>query len=179
MTSIKILDKEFEIYLSEEKIKERILSLAQKINIDLIDKNPLFICVLNGSFIFASDLFREINFPSQITFIKTSSYNGTKSSGKINQIIGLTENIEGRNIVLIEDIIDTGLTIKFLLDELSLKKPASIKIATLLLKRDTLKFDIKPDYIGFEVSNTFLVGYGLDYDGYGRNLKQIYAERKS
>ncbi len=176
MSTIKILDRNFNVYLTEEQIHQAILLISQNMNIDLADKDPLFICILNGAFMFAADLFKEIDFPCQVTFIKLASYDGTNSSGKINQLVGLKENIAGRNIVLVEDIIDTGLTIKYLLDELSLKRPSSIKVATLLLKREALKIDIEPDYIGFKVSNTFLVGYGLDYDGYGRNLRHIYSE---
>jgi len=176
MSTIKILDRNFIIYLSELQIQQTLLSIAQKMNNTLFNQDPLFICVLNGSFMFASDLFKEINFPCEITFLKLASYKGTQSSGKINQLVGLKENIEGRNIVLIEDIIDTGLTITYLINELNSLKPASIKIATLLLKPEALKFDIKPDYVGFEVPNKFLVGYGLDYNGYGRNFKHIYSE---
>ena len=176
MSTIKILDRNFKIYLSEWQIQHAVLSIAQKINNELMGQEPLFICILNGSFMFASDLFKEIVFPAQLTFMKVSSYEGTQNSGIMKQLIGLDENIEGRNIVLIEDIIDTGLTIKYLLDELNLMKPASIKIATLLLKPEALKFNIKPDYVGFEVTNNFLVGYGLDYNSYGRNLKNIYSE---
>ena len=176
MLSIKIFDRNFEIYLSENQIHDAVVAIAKKMNIDFAEKNPLFIGVLNGSFMFAADLFKEINFPCQITFIKLASYTGTQSSGKINELVGMKENIEGRNIVLIEDIIDTGLTIKYLIDELMLNIPASIKVATLLLKPDSLKIDIKPDYIAFQVPNKFLVGYGLDYDNYGRNLKHIYSE---
>lgn len=176
MLTAQIKDRNFSIFINSQQLNNRIVELASTINKDVADKDPLFIGILNGSFMFAADLFKEFNFPCQISFIKIASYQGSKSTGNITELLGLKENIAGRHIILIEDIIDTGLTIKHLLEELIAKKPASLRIATLLLKREALKIEINPEYVGFEVPNKFLVGYGLDYDGYGRNLKHIYAE---
>lgn len=176
MPTIQIKDRHFSVFIDEQRLSKRIAEMSITISNELVNKDPLFIAILNGAFMFASDLFKELNFPCQISFIKVASYHGTQSTGKVDQLVGLKESIEGRNIVLIEDIIDTGVTMKHLLDQLQAHKPASICIATLLLKREALKEDITPNYIGFEVPHQFLVGYGLDYDGYGRNLKHIYAE---
>jgi hypoxanthine phosphoribosyltransferase len=176
MLITQIKNRNFSIFINAQQLNNRITELASTISKDIADKDPLFIAVLNGSFMFAADLFKEFNFPCQISFVKIASYQGSKSTGNITELVGLKENIEGRHIILIEDIIDTGLTIQHLLEEVIAKKPASLRIATLLLKREALKIEINPEYVGFEVPNKFLIGYGLDYDGYGRNLKHIYAE---
>ena len=176
MSIIKILDRHFEVYISAEKIESRVKEIAEHISEVYADKTPFFIGILNGSFMFASDLLKNLDFPCQVSFMKLASYAGTQSQGVVNNLVGLKENIEGRHVIIIEDIIDTGLTISHLLEELEAKKPASISIATFLLKPEALKKDIKPHYVGFEVPVKFLVGYGLDYDGYGRNLKQIFTE---
>ncbi len=174
MYKINILDRSFEPIINEDFIQNAIKKIAVQINESA--QNPLFIAVLNGSFIFASDLLKEITIPCQIEFIKVKSYAGTQSSGKVQELIGLSQSIEGRQVILLEDIIDTGLTLDYLLKELRKQNPESIKIGSLMLKPTALKVDIKPDYVGFEVENHFLVGYGLDYNGYGRNLKNIYKE---
>jgi hypoxanthine phosphoribosyltransferase len=176
MNTVKVLDRQFEIFLSSEKIQERVKVLAYDISKVYAEKTPFFIGILNGSFMFASDLLKNLNFPCQVSFMKLASYSGTQSLGVINNLVGLKENIEGRHVIIIEDIIDTGLTISHLLEEIQAKKPASISIATFLLKPEALKKDVKADYVGFEVPVKFLIGYGLDYDGYGRNLKHIYSE---
>lgn len=174
--NIKIKDRYFEIFFSSDTILKRVKEIAEKITAEYADKNPFVIGVLNGSFMFASDLLKELEFPCQVSFMKLSSYKGTQSTGEISNLIGLKEDIEGRHVIIIEDIIDTGLTISHLIKELKLKNVASFKIASLLLKPEALKIEVSPDYVGFEVPVKFLVGYGLDYDGYGRNLKHIYTE---
>lgn len=172
--SVKIKDLNFEPFISENLIQARIVELANKLTVDYYDKAPLFISVLNGSFMFTSDLMKSFLSPCQITFIKLTSYQGMESTGIIKSLIGLSDDIKGRHVVLIEDIIDTGYTIKNILEELVAREPASIKILTLLLKPTALQVDVVADYVGFEIENKFVVGYGLDYDGYGRNLNELY-----
>ena len=174
MGNIRVLDKEFKIYISEETIKARIAEIATSIREDLADKNPLFIVVLNGAFIFAADLLRETNIACEINFIRLSSYEGTNSTGKMKNIMGLDKNIEGRSVVIVEDIIDTGLTMEYLCKTIAKSNPAEIRIASLFVKPGKLQTDIKTDYKCFDIDNDFIVGYGLDYDGVGRNLKNIY-----
>jgi hypoxanthine phosphoribosyltransferase len=174
MNSIQIKDKSFNIFIQEAKILARIQQMAHQIEAELKDKNPLFIAVLNGSFMFASDLMKELNFLCEIQFVKVSSYHGTQSSGKVQEVFGLNQPIANRNIVIVEDIIDSGLTLHFLKEELQKQNPASIQICSLLLKPDALKVKLDVHFTGFEVTNEFLVGYGLDYDGLGRNLRHIY-----
>jgi len=139
-------------------------------------KNPLFVCILNGSFMFAAELFKRIDLiETEITFVKLASYQGDKSTGEVKQLIGLNENIAGRTVIILEDIVDTGITIENILEQLKKLNPAEIKIATLLLKPDALQKDVQLDYIGLEIPNDFIVGYGLDYNGQGRNLINIYS----
>jgi hypoxanthine phosphoribosyltransferase len=179
MSVVKLLDRSFETFIEEDQLRERINALAASIHQAHAHNDPLFIAILNGSFIFAADLFRKMDFPCSISFIRVASYAGTASSGKVAETIGLSEDIRGRHIIIVEDIIDTGTTIRFLLDDIESRQPASISIATLLLKRDCLKVKIEPEFVGFEVPDAFLLGYGLDYDGYGRNLPHIYKELSS
>ena len=174
MKTIQVKDKEFKIYIPEESIKKRIAETAAAMRCDLANKNPLFIVVLNGAFIFAADLLREIDIPCEIIFIRLSSYEGTTSTGKMKNIMGLDKNIEGRTVVIVEDIIDTGLTMKYLCDTLAKSNPAEIRVASLFVKPGKLQTDVKTDYRCFDIDNDFIVGYGLDYDGEGRNLKEIY-----
>jgi hypoxanthine phosphoribosyltransferase len=176
MKPLQILDRFFVPFISEDVISARIKDLAEQMNLDFEGKNPVFIGILNGSFMFCSDLIRLVNIPCEISFMKCSSYEGTSSTGFVKQLFGLNQDIKNRHIVLIEDIIDTGFTMEFILNEITKQEPASIKICTLLLKPEALKVPIKADYIGFETENKFLLGYGLDYDGYGRNLPEIYVE---
>jgi len=174
MKSVKIRDKEFELFISEAEILKSIDRIAERMNKDLEGKNPLFVCILNGSFMFASELMKRVNIPSEISFVRMASYQGTQSTGKIKEIYGLEENISGRTVVIIEDIVDTGHTMSLILEQLTGENPEEIKIATLLFKPDALKTDVKLDYVALEIPSDFIVGFGLDYDGYGRNLADIY-----
>ncbi len=171
---IQVLDKKFRPYIKAEEIKEQVNKLAQQINTDYADKKPLFIAILNGSFMFASDLFKELTINAEICFIKLASYKGTKSTGNVITSIGLDEPLNGRHVIIVEDIVDTGKTLHEFLPQLINQQPASLKIAALLHKPEALAYPLTIDYLGFEVPNKFLLGYGLDYDGLGRNLKEIY-----
>ncbi|MBE6291394.1 MAG: hypoxanthine phosphoribosyltransferase [Bacteroidales bacterium] len=175
MDAIKINDKEFAVSIPEEKILKEVERLAAQMSRDLAGKNPLFLGVLNGSFMFAADLFRRITIPAEISFVKLASYEGTASTGVIKEVIGLSENICGRTVVVVEDIIDTGCTMQKLLENLGTRSPESIHICTLLLKPEKLQVPLNVEYVALEIPNDFIVGYGLDYDGYGRNLKDIYT----
>lgn len=163
-------------YIEKEKIAERIAEIAGEIKKDTPEGViPLFICVLNGAFAFASDLFRALDNDAEITFIRLKSYEGMGTTGVIKQVMGLSENIEGRRVIIVEDIIDTGNTIKRLVDDLKKMNPADIKIATLLFKPDSVQCEVKPDYVGFPIPSKFIIGYGLDLDGMARNLPDIYV----
>lgn len=176
MKQVKIHDKTFQLYIPGSKIRATIKNMAGTMNEDLAGKNPLFVCILNGSFMFAAELLKCINLiEAEVSFVKLSSYAGDKTTGKISQLIGLKENIEGRTVVILEDIVDSGLTIENIREQLQKMNPAKIAIATLLLKPDALEKDVHLDYIGMKIPNDFIVGYGLDYNGYGRNLKDIYS----
>lgn len=174
MTKINIFDKSFVPFISAQEIDTRIQIMADALNEQLKDKNPVFLGILNGCFVFASDLFKKIQVPAEITFIKLASYEGTTSTGKVLTSIGMDKNLSGRHVVLVEDIIDTGKTLSEFIPQLHQQQIASLTIVSLLTKPDARQYDIKPDYIGFEIENKFVVGYGLDYDGYGRNLPEIY-----
>ena len=174
MSVIKVNDKYFEPYLSAEEIRQQISSLASRINTDYEGKRPLFIAILNGSFMFASDLFKEIKIDAEICFIKLASYKGTKSTGNVITSIGLDEPLINRHVIIVEDIVDTGNTLNQFLPQLYNQQPVSLKIAALLHKPEALKFPLEIDYLGFSVPDKFLLGFGLDYDGLGRNLAEIY-----
>ena len=176
---IQIKDKQFELFITEKIVLESIYMVSKQIQNDLHDKNPLFIAVLNGAFMFASDLLKHFDFPCEITFIRLKSYQGTASSGNIREVESLIDDIEGRNVVVIEDIIDTGHTIQYLKQSFLTKHPKSLRIATLLFKPEALQAEIKVDYVAMEIPNDFIVGYGLDYDGYGRNLRDIYKIKEN
>ncbi len=178
MNEITVLDREFSVYITEDEIQSRITALAEKINEDLKGQDVLFFGVLNGVFLFAADIFRQINLECQVSFIKLASYDGTSSTGKIKELIGWNEDITGKTVVVLEDIVDTGATLERVIGELKLRKAADVKICTLLFKPEAYTKDIPVDYIGFEIPNNFVVGYGLDYDGYGRNLRAIYKLTK-
>lgn len=165
----------FKPYISSQQIAERINTLAERIKADYAGAKPLFICVLNGAFPFASDLFRAVeDLDAQIAFVRLSSYHGTQSTGVTKEILGLHDNIEGRPVIIVEDIVDTGHTIMGLLKSLNERKPESLRVATLLFKPEALQYDFRPDYVGFEIPKHFIIGYGLDLNGHGRNLRDIY-----
>jgi hypoxanthine phosphoribosyltransferase len=174
MSLITVNDKQFQPYLTVADIDKEIKRLGEEINRDYAGQRPLFIAILNGSFMFASDLFKELTIDAEICFIKLASYKGTRSTGHVITSIGLDESLKDRHVVIIEDIVDTGKTLSEFLPQLQDQHPASLKIAALLHKPEALKFPINIDYLGFSVPNKFLLGYGLDYDGLGRNLKEIY-----
>lgn len=174
--TVKLWDKEFRISYPEEDIQKDIAKVAEAINRDLKDEEtPLFISVLNGSFMFTADLIRRIEFPCEISFVKLSSYSGTQTTGTINELIGLTENIENRTVIVIEDIVDTGVTLTKLVELLKAKKTKRIAIAAFLFKPNAYRGTLNIDYVGRSIPNDFIVGYGLDYDGLGRNLPDIYT----
>ena len=174
MTQIRVLDKEFNLYLSALQIDEAVNKVAQEISKEFRDKNPLFLIILNGAFMFASELLKKLDFPCELSFVKLSSYVGTQSTFEVHQLIGLNEEIRGRNVIIVEDIVDTGHTLSLLRDQILNEVPADLKIASLLFKPKAFKGCYKVDYAGLEIPNDFIVGYGLDYNGYGRNLPDIY-----
>ena len=171
---VTIKEKRFEKFIEFQQIQTAINRIARKMDNDLHDKNPLFIAVLNGAFMFAGELMKEVTVPCEITFVRLASYQGTSTTNKVREVLGLNESIGGRTVVIVEDIVDSGNTMVALKEELNKFNPKEIKIATLLLKPDALKQEIHLDYVALEIPNDFIVGYGLDYDGYGRNLKDIY-----
>lgn len=176
MKQVKLHDKEFKVSIPEEKIQKAVKNIAGKINTDYKDKEtPLFISILNGSFMFTADLFKQIDFVCEVTFLKLTSYKGTASSGAVRQLIGVNESIEGRDVIVLEDIVDTGITLEQILGQLKSFEPASVRVASLLFKPEAYQKDLVIDYIGMEIPNDFIVGYGLDYDGLGRNLPDIYT----
>jgi len=174
MAGIKVHDKTFETYLSEEMILQRVKEMAAAINNDYAGKRPFCIAILNGSFMFASDLFKQLTVDAEICFIKLASYQGMKSSGSIVTSIGLDYDLFGKDVIIVEDIVDTGKTLNNFLPRLLHQQPRSLKIATLLHKSEATEYPLTLDYIGFDIPDKFVVGYGLDYDGLGRNLKEIY-----
>jgi len=171
---MKVKDKNFIPYLGAEEIQDKVLTLASQINKDYLGAKPLFIAILNGSFIFASDLMKEIDLECEISFIKLSSYTEMASSGSIKELIGINENVFNRDIIIIEDIVDTGNTMKSVIDEFNNRGVKSVEVVTLLVKPEALVNTVELKYVGFEIPNKFVVGYGLDYDGFGRNSKAIY-----
>jgi hypoxanthine phosphoribosyltransferase len=171
---VSLHDKTFELYIHQKDIVLTVAELAERIATDYKGERPLFLSVLNGSFMFTADLLRHYTGECEVSFIKLASYQGTESTGKINELIGINESIKGRHIILLEDIVDTGNTIVALYDTLQAHAPASIKIATLLFKPEAYDKTIPVDYVGVTIPNKFVVGFGLDYDGLGRNLPNIY-----
>jgi hypoxanthine phosphoribosyltransferase len=168
-----VLDKHFVPYLEKEDLHQAVVRIAAAINHDYSGKNPLFIAILNGSFMFASDLFKEINIPAEICFIKLASYKGTQSTGQVVTAIGLDRDLYGRDVVIIEDIVDTGKTLAEFLPQLAHQQPKSLQVCSLLHKKDATVHPVEIAYLGFEIPDLFVVGYGLDYNGYGRNLNKI------
>lgn len=176
MKTVKLLDREFRVSIPAEKIDNAIVEIAEKMNKDLAGKNPMFICILNGSFMFASDLMKLITVENaEITFMRLTSYEGMGTTGKVKKLMGFTEDLKDRTVVILEDIIDTGITMENTLIQIDEYKPKEVVVATMLFKPDALKRDVKIDYVGINIPNDFIVGRGLDYDGIGRNLPDIYT----
>jgi hypoxanthine phosphoribosyltransferase len=175
MSRVKIKDKTFETSISETEIKQRIREVAARINKDMAGKNPLFLSVLNGAFIFTADLLREITVPCEVSFVKLASYQGITSTGKVHEVIGINEDLTGRSVIIVEDIVDTGRTMKQMIESLGTRNLGSVDICTLFVKPDKLEEPLDIKYSCFSIPNEFIVGYGLDYDQQGRNLKDIYT----
>ncbi len=175
MGIVKIKDKSFRTSIPESEIKARVKAVAQQISKDMAGKTPLFLGVLNGSFIFASDLMREMTIPCEISFVKLASYQGTTSTGKVKEVIGINEDLSGRTVVIVEDIVESGQTMKQMVESLGTRNPESVHICTLFFKPDKLKEELTLDYVAFRIPDDFIVGYGLDYDGLGRELKDVYT----
>lgn len=175
MNIVKIKDKTFKMSIPEADILKSVKAVADKINHDMADKNPLLLAVLNGSFMFAADLMRMINVPCEISFVKLSSYQGTASTGNVKQLIGLNDSLKGRTVIVVEDIVESGVTMKQMLGMLQEKEPESVHICTLLLKPECLQVPLDIEYVAMEIPNDFILGYGLDYDQQGRNLRDIYT----
>lgn len=173
--TIQVKDRRFRPYMSAEEISEIVNNVAKRISDDLRDKNPLFLGILNGSFVFAADLMRALDFDAEISFVKFTSYNGTSSTGKIKQLIGFNESLQGRTVVVVEDIIDTGISMEHMLEQLRAAQVADVKICTFFFKPGKFQKNYKIDYIGKSIPDDFILGYGLDYDGLGRTLKDIYV----
>ena len=175
MSIVKIKDKSFRVSIPEAEIKNRVKLLAQQMSKDMEGKNPLFLAVLNGSFVFAADLMREMTIPCEISFVKLASYQGTTSTGKIKEVIGINEDLSGRTVVIVEDIVESGQTMKRMIESLGTRNPASVQICTLFFKPEKLKEDLTLDYVAFRIPDDFILGYGLDYDPQGRGLKDVYT----
>lgn len=175
MEIIQVLDKKFRISIPEEEILKRVDAVAEQLNRDMAGKNPLFLAVLNGSFIFAADLMRRITIPAEISFVKLASYQGVTSTGKVKEVIGINEDLSGRTIVIVEDIVESGLTIKRMMETLGTRSPKAVHVCTLLLKPEKLEADVDIDYVAMRIPNDFILGYGLDYNQQGRNLRDIYT----
>jgi hypoxanthine phosphoribosyltransferase len=171
---LQLNDKTFEIFIRDEKIQEAVSALAARLEQDYAGKEIVFIAVLNGAFMFAADLMKNFRSPCEITFVKMSSYQGMHSSGRVDEVLGLNTSVTGKHVIILEDIVDTGITMEKLFTLLSVEKPASLEIATLLFKPEAFKGTHTPTYIGFSIPNKFVVGYGLDYDELGRNAEHIY-----
>jgi len=174
MQKVSIGNRTFEPFISNEQINERIQEIAAELNAEYEGSNPMFISILNGAFMFTADLLKKVSIPCQLSFVKLASYSGISSSGQVKELVGLAEDIRDRQIIILEDIVDTGLTLSSISKQLETRQPASIRVATLLQKPDCLKVPVKVDYIGFSIPDKFVLGYGLDLDGYGRNLPDIY-----
>ena len=174
MTKVQVRELLFEKFISREEIDAAVQKVADGINRDYEGKKPLLLAILNGAFIFASDLMRKITIPCEISFVKFASYSGTITTAKVKELIGVDEELRDRYVIIVEDIVDTGITIDKLLHDVIGKKPADVKVACFCFKPDAFQKDFVIDYVGLEIPNDFIVGYGLDYNGYGRNLPDIY-----
>ena len=175
MDTVKIKDKSFRISIHEAEIKRRVKALAEQMSKDLEGKNPIFLAVLNGAFIFAADLLREMTIPCEISFVKLASYQGTTSTGKVKEVFGVNKNLSGRTVVIVEDIVESGQTMKQMIESLGTRNPTSVHICSLFFKPEKLKEELTLDYVAFSIPDDFIVGYGLDYDGLGRELKDVYT----
>lgn len=175
MSRVTIKDKTFETSMTEAQIKERVRQLAQQMSRDMEGRNPLLLAVLNGAFIFAADLMREMTIPCEISFVKLASYQGTTSTGKVKEVMGINEDLTGRTVVIVEDIVETGLTIKRMVESIGTRNPASVHVCTLFFKPERLQADLQPEYVAFSIPNDFILGYGLDYDQQGRGLRDLYT----
>ncbi len=174
MTKVQVRELVFEKFIEKDEIDIAVQTVADDINRDYIGKNPLLIAILNGSFIFASDLMRKLTVPCEITFVKFASYSGTSTTSNVKELIGMTEDIRGRHVIIVEDIVDTGITMDKILRDVRSKEPADVKVACFCFKSEAFVKDFHIDYLGLEIPNKFIVGYGLDYNGYGRNLPDVY-----
>lgn len=174
MKEVQIRDKQFELFISEEDIIQSIVRLADQLNSEYQDKEPVFVCILTGAFMFATEVIKRFKWDCEVTFMRLKSYEGTESSGEVRELQGFVEKLEGRNVIILEDIIETGKTMSHLLQSMEKQNPATIRIASLFFKPNALRKEIHPDYVAYEIGNDFIVGFGLDYDGFGRNLRQIY-----
>ena len=175
MKTVTFKDKRFGVSIPEVELLKAVDNVAEKMNADLKGKNPLFLIVLNGAFMFASDLLKRVEIPAQLSFVKVASYSGVESTGKVTELIGLNEEVKGRTVVIIEDIVDSGRTMYGMVEKLKSLGTDDIRIATLFFKPEALQYDLNIDYVAMNIPNDFIVGYGLDYDGYGRNLRDIYT----
>jgi len=175
MSNITLVDKEFSLFITADKIQAEVQRIADRINVELNNEDVIFLGILNGAFMFASDLVRKISFDVQVTFVKLTSYNGQSSSGVVKRLIGINEDLKDKTVVIIEDIIDTGNTIESIIAQIKGFRPRQIFVATLLLKPDLYSKEINIDYVGFRIPSNFVVGYGLDYNGFGRNLRNLYS----
>ena len=171
---VQVRDKSFKLVIPEKLIQQEVTRIAEIMNAELADRDPIFLGILNGAFMFASDLYKQLNFPCQITFLKLASYSGTRSTGTVKQLIGINLDLKDRCVVVLEDIVDTGVTLETIIRQLSGYEPAEIRVATFLHKPDATIREVRLDYVGMEIPNDFILGYGLDYDGYGRNFREIY-----
>ena len=172
---ITILDRHFELSIPESVIQEKVKNVAERLNKDYAGKNPAMVCILNGAYMFAADLSRYLTFQPEIIFARFSSYEGMKSTGTVKELVGVTASLHGRDVIIVEDIVDSGLSMKYMIEELKKLEPASIAICTFYYKPDNFKEDFKIDYVGKEIPNDFIVGYGLDYDGVGRTYRDVYV----
>lgn len=171
---IQVHDKKFRLFIRDAEIQKEVTRIAGEMNRDLANRDPIFLGILNGAFMFASDLYKQLDFPCQITFLKLASYSGTYSTGSVKQLIGIGQDLKDRVVVVLEDIVDTGVTLETIIRQLSGYQPREIRVATFLHKPDAALTEVNLDYVGMHIPNDFIIGYGLDYDGYGRNFKEIY-----
>lgn len=174
MDKIRLKEKEFELFIPEQEIKEAIAKMAECIRTDMAGTDPLFVCILNGAFMFTAELMRQLDVPCELAFARYSSYRGTSSTGTVNEVMPLQTDIKGRTLILMEDIIDTGLTMNYVMNKFRNEGAADVKLATMLFKPDSLKCDLTPDYVGLQIPSDFIVGYGLDYEELGRAYRNIY-----